>query len=60
MLKLKIRIEVIVGGLFAFNENDFGKKIQETYYMIYPKAGADKNDALIKNAQQFFILEYYK
>lgn len=47
-------------GNKTFNENDFGKKIQETYYMIYPKAGADKNDALIKNAQQFFILEYYK
>lgn len=47
-------------GNKTFNENDFGKKIQETFYTVYPKAGVDKNDALIKNTIQIFTTEYYK
>lgn len=47
-------------GNTTYNENDFGKRIQETFYTIYPKAGVDKNEALIKNTTQTLILEYYK
>lgn len=44
----------------TYDENDFGKKIQEIFYTIYPKAGTDKYDALIKNVTQSLILDYYK
>ncbi len=47
-------------GKKAYNENDFGKKIQEIFYTVYPKAGVDKYDALIKNVTQTFIVDYYK
>lgn len=43
-----------------YTENDFGKKIQEIYYMVIPKQGMDKNDALINKTIQTFILDYYK
>lgn len=43
-----------------YTENDFGKKIQEIYYMVIPKQGMDKNDALINKTVQTFILDYYK
>ncbi len=43
-----------------YTENDFGKKIQEIYYMVIPRQGMDKNDALINKTVQTFILDYYK
>lgn len=47
-------------GKKSLNENDFGKKIQESFYTLYSKQGADKFDDLIKKAQQDLTLEYYK
>lgn len=47
-------------GNTVYTENDYGKKIQEIYYSVYPKAGSDKNDILIKNTTQTFVLDYYK
>jgi peptidyl-prolyl cis-trans isomerase SurA len=47
-------------GNKTYNENVFGKQIQETFYTVYPKPGMDKYDALIKNADQAFVMEYYK
>jgi peptidyl-prolyl cis-trans isomerase SurA len=44
----------------TYTENDFGKKIQEIYYMVIPKQGMDKNDALIHKTVQTLILDYYK
>jgi peptidyl-prolyl cis-trans isomerase SurA len=43
-----------------YNENDFGKYIQENFYTVFPKPGMDKYDALLKNAVQSFVLDYYK
>lgn len=47
-------------GAKTYDENDFGKKIQDIFYTVYPKAGADKYDELIKMAQQTFVIDYYK
>lgn len=47
-------------GTRVYNENDFGKQIQENFYTIYPKPGMDKYDALIKNTAQNFVMDYYK
>ncbi len=56
-LTAKVLLQI---GKKTYNENDFGKIIQETFYTIFPKAGVDKNDALIKNTAQSLIIEYYK
>lgn len=47
-------------GNTIYDENKFGKKIQELYYSVNPGLGVNKNDALYKNAVDFFIMEYYK
>lgn len=47
-------------GNTVFTENDYGKKIQETYYSVITRNGLDRNDALIKNTTQQFILDYFK
>ena len=47
-------------GKTVFNENDYGKKIQETYYSVMARNGMDRNDALIKNTTQQFILDFFK
>lgn len=47
-------------GSKTYTENDYGKKIQEIYYTIYPQIGLDKNESLLKNATQSFIINYYK
>lgn len=53
----KLLLEI---GSKKYNENDYGKQIQDVFYTVYPKPGLDKYDALIKNATQYFIMEYYK
>jgi peptidyl-prolyl cis-trans isomerase SurA len=47
-------------GSKIFNENDFGQKIQESFYTLFVKSGGDKYDELIKKAKQELILEHYK
>jgi len=47
-------------GAKIYTENDFGKKIQESFYTLYVKNGNDKYDELIKKAKQDLIVEYYK
>lgn len=55
--KARVMLQI---GKKSFDENDYGKIIQETFYNVYPKAGADKYDALIKNTVQTIITNYYK
>ncbi len=43
-----------------YNENDFGKRIQETYYSFFTKPGEDKYTAMIDNVAQNFVLNAYK
>jgi peptidyl-prolyl cis-trans isomerase SurA len=47
-------------GNKVFTENDYGKKIQETYYSVTPRTGMERNDALIKNTTQQLILDHFK
>ena len=47
-------------GSKKYDENDFGKKIQESFYTMFAKPGTDKYDELIKKAKQDLTLEYYK
>lgn len=47
-------------GSTKFTENDYGKKVQETYYSVLARNGMDRNDALIKNTTQQLILDYFK
>lgn len=43
-----------------YTENDFGKKIQESFYNTNPQQGGDKFDALIKNTAQDLVIDFYK
>lgn len=43
-----------------YTENDYGKKIQDIFYTVYPQQGTDKYATLIKNATQNIIIDYYK
>lgn len=51
---------LLQAGTKTYNENDFGRKIQEIFYTVYPQAGLDKYDVLIKNTVQTFVIEEYK
>lgn len=47
-------------GKKSYNENDFGKIIQSSFYTLYVRNGLDKFDELIKKAKQDIVLDYYK
>jgi len=47
-------------GTKTYTESDYGKRIQDNFYTVTTKPGADRFDALLKNTTQGIVLDSFK